>query len=633
MKSRFEPRSEWESGHRAGEPNDRRKTDEWFRVLVEAMDEGLGILDEAECLRYVNPAFCRMTGYSQAELLGRKITETELFQGENKADLFRHLEGHRRGDYDPYELEWCRKDGSTMIGHISPRPLFAGDGSLRGSFAIITDITERRQREELITRLSAAVEQSPVGIMITDRHGRIEYANRGFEELTGYACGELIGKNPSVLQSGQTPQEIYENLWKSVIAGNEWRGELCDRKKSGETYWAKVTIFSVKDARGRIRYLVSLNEDITARKLAEQRLLESEEKYSVLVENSLTGIYILQDGRIAFSNREHASRLGYDVDELVGKDFSALIHPEDRAQYVELIGQALLGCHDAETGVVLRAVAQSGAIISFKNSCLPIIYRGRPAILGNAVDITEEKRLQAELSLSAVQLQALSEQLLASLEKERQRVASDLHDSVGQYLHAIKFGLQKAPQANCFKREERDGHVPACANLMSLLQEAIDEVRRISADLRPPILDDLGLLAALNWFCRRYGNVYSAIEITKAFEISEIDIPDPIKIDVFRVVQEALGNAAKYSGATRVELGLSKKNGHLVLTIRDNGAGFAVDSVLQSEPGGGGFGLIGMRERVKLSGGSLSIESARGQGTRIEALWPIKAMQDVPASS
>ncbi len=631
MKARVEPVPDWEASYGSAGQENRRKADVWFRVLVEAMDEGLGILDDAERLRYVNSAFCRMTGFAAEDLLGRRLMETGLFPKESQSKLRQHLDGHRQGDFEPYELLWCRKDGSRMVGHISPRPLLGSDGSLRGSFAIITDITERRQREEQIAKLSAAVEQSPVGIMITDRHGRIEYTNRGFEELTGYQGAELLGRNPRVLQSGETPPEIYDALWKAVVAGQEWRGELCDRKKSGETYWAKVTIFSVKDERGGIRYLVSLHEDITPRKLAEQRLLESEEKYSLLVENSLTGIYILQDGRIAFSNREHASRLGYDLDELVGKDFSALIHTEDRAQYVELVGQALLGNGAAGAGAVLRAVAKSGEIISFKNSCLPIVYQGRPAILGNAVDVTEERRLQAELSLSATQLQALSEQLLASLEKERKRVASDLHDSVGQYLHALKFGLQKASQASCFQQEERNGHVPVCASLVSLLQEAIDEVRRISADLRPPILDDLGLLAAINWFCRRYGNVYSAIEIAKSFELCESEIPDAIKIDIFRVVQEALSNAAKYSGAKRVELELKKRDDRLVLMISDNGTGFVVESVLRGEPGESGFGLIGMRERVKLSGGCLAIESVLGKGSRIEASW-LLAAKDSPSA-
>ncbi len=606
----------------ANPSHNRRKTDDWFRILVEAMHEGMGILDRDRLFSYVNPAFCKMTGYSSEELLGRSVFETGLFDETNQALVSHHLDEHERGNFDPFELEFVRKDGSRFIGHFSPRPLMEQNGQLLGFFAIIADVTERKRYEEQILKLSAAVEQSPIGVLITDREGNIEYANSRFQNLTGYAIDDLIGKNPRVIQSGQTSQETYEALWDSIMEGREWQGELQDKKKNGELYWAKNTIFSTKDASGAINHFVSLHEDITARKHAEQLLRESEEKYSLLVENSLTGIYIVQDGRIVYANRVYAKKLGYSGDELIGMDVSALIHPEDRMQCADLAAATLRG-ENGMDGFVLRAVTRGGDIVYFKKSCSPIVYRGQLAILGNAVDITKEKELEQELSSSAGQLQALSEQLLVVLEKERQRVAADLHDGVGQYLHALKFGLQKAPQLHCYLTEEKEGGAPGCAELVSLAQEAIDEVRRISADLRPPILDDLGILATINWFCRRFKSVYSEIEIDKQLEIEESDIPETLKIAVFRVLQEAMNNAAKYSGASRLQVRLLKVGPTVALLVADNGVGFELGDVLDREKHEGGLGLISMRERVKLSGGNLTIDSSPDRGTQILASWPL----------
>jgi len=170
-------------------------------------------------------------------------------------------------------------------------------------------------------------------------------------------------------------------------------------------------------------------------------------------------------------------------------------------------------------------------------------------------------------------------------------------------------------------------HSPDQAELKSLeaviplTQKTIEEVRRIVKDLRPSILDDLGILATINWFCREYHNVYSNIRIKRDIAINENDIPSPLKTVIYRILQEALNNVAKHSQADLIQLSLLKTDNGVELTVHDNGSGFDLTQAISLIPSRRGFGLASMRERAQLSGARFQIKSAHGQGTTIRVIW------------
>lgn len=155
-----------------------------------------------------------------------------------------------------------------------------------------------------------------------------------------------------------------------------------------------------------------------------------------------------------------------------------------------------------------------------------------------------------------------------------------------------------------------------------MLQEAIQETRRIQMNLRPPMLDDLGILATISWFCRQYESTYSAIRIRQKIDIKEEEVADSLKTAIFRVLQEALNNSAKHSKASEVLLHISKIDRTIQLAIGDNGQGFDPTETCSRSGTIRGQGLVGMQERVELSGGSFAIESSIGKGTVIRASWP-----------
>ena len=160
-------------------------------------------------------------------------------------------------------------------------------------------------------------------------------------------------------------------------------------------------------------------------------------------------------------------------------------------------------------------------------------------------------------------------------------------------------------------------------SVIPAIQTAIHETRRIQKALRPPVLDDLGILATIRWFCREYESTYSAIRIKQEIDIEEEEVADSLKIIIFRVLQEALNNIAKHSGAELARLSLRKAQGRIELVLEDDGQGFDLKKVLGSESTRRGFGLTSMSERIELSGGSFFIDSVMGKGTVIRAVWPV----------
>jgi len=230
----------------------------------------------------------------------------------------------------------------------------------------------------------------------------------------------------------------------------------------------------------------------------------------------------------------------------------------------------------------------------------------------------ERKRAEAALRDSERQMKFLSSQLLSIQETERKLIATELHDNLGQVLSAVKFGIE-----NTLNRMKQGTAIPATLQaIIPTLQNAIEEVRRIYTRLRPSLLDDLGILATIAWFCREFQKIYPDVSVQTSLLIEESDVPESLKIVIYRVLQEAMNNVAKHSKASSVEVSLVKAGDTIELTITDNGKGFETGQKLSPELSGMGLGFASMKERAELSGGFLVVESTRRVGTTIRALWP-----------
>ncbi|MGE5154150.1 MAG: PAS domain S-box protein [Bdellovibrio bacteriovorus] len=469
---------------------------------------------------------------------------------------------------------------------------------------------EGRRRAQQATEFRAslldAVEQAVVAV---DGEGRILYWNRFAEVLYGLKASEAEGRPlreaVSFRQSDGSPLDGPNGCQ----ARTSWSGEVEARRRDG----TRVPIHLARSPLpGEPTGSICVSFDISASKAAEEALRESEENYSNLVESSPTGVFIFQDDRLSFVNPLFAELLEYDREELLRVDPWQHVHPDDREPLAEIARGRLQG-EPVPAQQEFRLITQSGQVRWVEMRHTLIRYRGSPAVLGNVQDITERRRMEQEV-------QHLTARLLKVQEEERRRLARDLHDSLGQRLTGIKF-LIEASLGPPVPDERRSGILRLRA-LIPAIQEAVEEVRRISTELRPSILDDLGLVATVGWHLREFAKLHPAVTVEPRLTALESDIPEGLRTPIYRIVQEATNNVAKHSGPCRLVVGLEDGEGRLRLLVSDDGVGFDPDARPRNGRNGG-IGLGSMRERAELAGGSFSVRTAPGEGTTIEAEWPL----------
>jgi PAS domain S-box-containing protein len=414
-------------------------------------------------------------------------------------------------------------------------------------------------------------------------------------------------------QNGGDRKEQFRTVIKEVTNRKQEEEKLRKDRDALEQRVAK-----------RTAELVATNEELRRQvfecEMTEEALRESEQKYSTLVEDALIGVYIIKDGIIEFANDKFAEIYGYEKNELIGMPSLDLVHLEDRPVIEEMRERRLKG-EKVPSEYEIRGLKSNGDTIWVNRSFSLINYKDGPAISGIVSDLTKRRKAEEALRESGKELRILSNQLLLAEEKERKRIAGELHDGIGQALSAIKFSVENA--LGQLRNVSDQSELESLEALIPLTQKTIEEVRRIVKDLRPSILDDLGILATINWFCREFQKVYTGIQIKSDIDVQEDSIPSPLKTVIYRILQEALNNIAKHSSADRVQLSLIEQANRVKLSIRDNGVGFDVTKTISMKPSRRGFGLASMRERAGLSGADFDIKSEAGQGTVIGVEWDV----------
>lgn len=274
-----------------------KSNEERFRALIENSSDIISIVNARGKLLYISPSIEKILGYKVEEL-----TDQPVFNLISPEDITQLTEAYREiirnKELNIMELRARHKNGDWRNFEITAVNLIC-DISINGFVINARDITDRKLAEENIIKLSHAVEQSPTSVIITDLKGNIEYVNPKFTELTGYTFDDVKGKNPRILKTGNTPQEEYKILWDTISTGNTWQGEFQNKKKNGENYWEYAHISPIKNRKGIITHYLAVKEDITDRKIADQKLQSTIEEVERL--NNTLGNRIKEEVR---KNRE-----------------------------------------------------------------------------------------------------------------------------------------------------------------------------------------------------------------------------------------------------------------------------------------------------------------------------------------
>jgi signal transduction histidine kinase len=299
----------------------------------------------------------------------------------------------------------------------------------------------------------------------------------------------------------------------------------------------------------------------------------------------------------------------------ISNDYS-LPHPGKKGYpkgHVELIRFMVVPIFDRDRIVAIGAMANKEEEYDESD------VRQLRLFLDGMWQIISRRRDKEALESSEAELRRLSSQLLNAQEEERKRISRELHDGIGQSLSAVKFTVETA--LNEMAQENPDRVTKSLESVVPLVQEAVEEVRTISKNLRPSVLDDLGILATISWFCREMEDTFSGIRINKRINIKEENVPDSLKTVIFRILQEAVNNVTKHAGANVIDLSLEGTEEKIELTIEDNGIGFDLEKELAEGQVKEGIGLTSMKERAELSNGTFQIESHEGAGTRVMVWW------------
>lgn len=361
------------------------------------------------------------------------------------------------------------------------------------------------------------------------------------------------------------------------------------------------------------RYVAQLEERIAERKRAETALRESEERYRELFENAKDAIYVHDlKGIYLKINRAAEELSGYSRDEIVGHNFTEFLAPEHVKFVRETFCQKL--AQKGETSYEVDVIAKDGRRVPVEVSSRAIYENGvLVGVQGMARDITERKLAQDAL-------QMFSRQLIEAQEDERRRISRELHDQIGQILTAVKMNLHTVQQ---FCRGTDAGAY--VKDNIEAVDEALRLVRDLSIELRPPVLDDLGLVTALRWYADRYSKRTGLnVEIN-------VDLPDhnerfsrELETACFRIAQEALTNIARHAQANEIEVELVKAGEALLLTVRDDGVGFDFDRLRKRTSHIATLGLVSMQERAHGAGGTIRIHSETSRGTEIRFSVPLQ---------
>lgn len=390
------------------------------------------------------------------------------------------------------------------------------------------------------------------------------------------------------------------------------------RHKDGRTVWTEQRNVAIFDERGNLAAIEGIARDVTERKRAEEALRESEKKFRDLVENSLVGVYVIQDGIFRYVNPKLAEIFGYESDQLIGKKGPMdLTHPQYRPIVENNIAKRLSG-EIRSVRYEFKGITRDEKVIDVEVHGSGTLYDGKPAVVGTLLDVSESKRSQESLRDSSQRLERLSHRLLEVQEAERRGLARELHDQVGQALTALKINIQSVQRlsdpANLRARLHES---------IAIVDQTIDQVRSLSLDLRPSLLDDLGLVPALRWYLDRTAQ---RAELKANFTAEPLESrPSPeIETACFRVAQEALTNVIRHAHARRIEVMLRHTNDLLELIVHDDGGGFDVGEALKKSARGESLGLTGMKERVELTGGQFLIRSSSEGGTVVQARFPMQ---------
>lgn len=594
------------------------------KMIIEFASEGIFIADEKGQYVDVNPIGCRMLGYSKEELLKKNLRDLIFF---DESDPPLALDKLLEGETVTVERKLIKKDGSILHAEIVAKML--PDKRFQG---LVRDISERKHAEDVLRqseeRFRAFFSSDVIGTFYGDTFGNVYSANDEFLRIL--ELSKVDFEKDKIRIQDFTPGEFHhqdeENILLAKKHGSCQPYEKQFISKNGKRIWVLVGFVIVGKSKDEILGYVL---DLT-------KLKEAEENYkSLYIENEellqrlqlhlerIPLAYIILDSnfKIKFFNPEAEKIFGYKNSEVRGKDPYDFLIPESSKQLVdEKKRRWLLG--DMNANGINENITKDGKIILCEWYNTPILDENGNLVevISMGIDVTEREKSKLELQKSEQKLRALASHLQSVREEERATIARELHDELGQILTSIKMNLLMMSKQVLQEDESFDKSVfeNEINSMNEMIEHSVRRLKKLISELRPEVLDNLGLIPAVEWLIEQF-ITRSGVKVIYKPEIKNLNLSKQKQLNIYRIIQESLTNALRHSKATEINLRITETENNLQISIQDNGQGFNIDSLDPIHS----IGITGMKERALSFGAELKIQSTSGNGTTVLLIVPL----------
>lgn len=606
-----------------------RESENRWRTIFNDAAVGIALVNSEGHPIQCNPALRRMLGYTEEELQLMPFTEfTHPEDVDKDLSLYQELLEDKRGHYQ-MEKQYIRKDGQVVWGNLIVSMIRDERG--RGQFAVamVEDITERKRAEEenrtLLHDLGERVKE------LTALHGAARILQKEEADTLAVLC-ELASLLPPAFQYpevtaarvslGQTEAatpgfaDSASILRSDFITADQQPGSIevvytedCPPEAEGP--------FLVEE-RALINTLADMLRTSYDRQHAEMALRESEERFRAIAETIPASIFIYNSPRFAYMNPACGDLTGYTRDELSSMTVWEIVHPDMR-EAARTRMEARLRGDSVPPRFDFKLLTKSGQVRWAYSTAAAITYQGKPSTLSVVLDFTERKQAEEQLRATSEQLRALTASLTSAREEEGIRIAREIHDELGSALTSLRWDLESCDKVISESGDQLQPHIlrQKIASMIRLTDTTVVTIRRISAELRPSILDDLGLVEAIEWQAQQF-QTRTEIICHCDCAVESLDLNQERSTALFRIFQEALTNVLRHAQATRVDIEMKEKADEFILTISDNGVGINESQKSAARS----LGLVGMRERAHLVGGEINITGVEGKGTVVTVRVP-----------
>jgi PAS domain S-box-containing protein len=572
---------------------------ELHQTIIDTITLGLIFIKERKT-QWVNNAITKMFDYEYEELIGK---DAFIYYGSE--EMYKNVgsEGYTqlsKGNTYTTELQGKKKDGSLFWCYLTSKAINPQNLS-EGSIWIVQDIDERKIEEEKFKQLAdlhqTIIDTMTVGLTFV-KGRKTQWSNKVFCKMLGYEFEETINAETSIIYKNEEDySRVGDEAYAKLAKGETYAIELMAKRKNGSSFWINLVGKAI-DPGNPLYGSIWMLQDINERKIADEALRESEEKFSRIVNTAIEGIIVVNEAFIInYVNAQMAEMLGYETEEMINRPFESFIYETELDDQKIKRENRMKGQFERYER---RFYKKNGTIVWLLVSSSPIIdpEKGFHGSFAMFTDITERKETERRV-LNAT---------LEAEEHERNYFARELHDGLGPLLSSIKLYFQwlNKPKIKTPKEE-------IISNIDNTINEAISSVKEISQKLSPHVLINFGLIHALKSYIEKLKETVS-VKIKLDSNIEQ-RFEKEIEITLYRVISECINNTLKYAKAKNITIKVFKEKDKINVEYFDNGIGFNYDEVTKSAKG---LGLFNMQNRIATLGGNFSIDTQPGKGVKIK---------------